>query len=247
MKTYLLSILDKFKHFDEKLDATALICSRPWEIFNGGGDKLKLFFKQDKTLIYSDNGVVTYGTWDYEPVSHSVIYSISGTSLLLHPYYYDNEIFALQQDGLNKYLILIDGQNIASYKQLENISDRISNRISGLLEDEKKREKEEQRIANEKQKQEAEKIWQSQKGEILSLNHKYREFQMLWIIPALLAIVFIGILVWGAAANATSDVACIIGIIVFFSGVISCISLLIICANIEETLHKEFIDSYLRS
>ena len=47
----------------------------------------------------------------------------------------------------------------------------------------------------------------------------------------------------GAAANATSDVACIIGIIVFFSGVISCISLLIICANIEETLHKEFIDS----
>lgn len=247
MKTYLLSILDKFKHFDEKLDATALICSRPWEIFNGGGDKLKLFFKQDKTLIYSDNGVVTYGTWDYEPVSHSVIYSISGTSLLLHPYYYDNEIFALQQDGLNKYLILIDGQNIASYKQLENISDRISNRISGLLEDEKKREKEEQRIANEKQKQEAEKIWQSQKGEILSLNHKYREFQMLWIIPALLAIVFIGILVWGGAANATSDVACIIGIIVFFSGVISCISLLIICANIEETLHKEFIDSYLRS
>ena len=197
MKTYLLSILDKFKHFDEKLDATALICSRPWEIFNGGGDKLKLFFKQDKTLIYSDNGVVTYGTWDYEPVSHSVIYSISGTSLLLHPYYYDNEIFALQQDGLNKYLILIDGQNIASYKQLENISDRISNRISGLLEDEKKREKEEQRIANEKQKQEAEKIWQSQKGEILSLNHKYREFR-------------------GAAANATSDVACIIGIIVFF-------------------------------
>lgn len=216
MKTYLLSILDKFKHFDEKLDATALICSRPWEIFNGGGDKLKLFFKQDKTLIYSDNGVVTYGTWDYEPVSHSVIYSISGTSLLLLPYYYDNEIFALQQDGLNKYLILIDGQNIASYKQLENISDRISNRISGLLKDEKKREKEEQRIANKKQKQEAEKIWQSQKGEILSLNHKYREFQMLWIIPALLAIVFIGILVWGAAANATSDVACIIGIIVFF-------------------------------
>ena len=157
MKTYLLSILDKFKHFDEKLDATALICSRPWEIFNGGGDKLKLFFKQDKTLIYSDNGVVTYGTWDYEPVSHSVIYSISGTSLLLHPYYYDNEIFALQQDGLNKYLILIDGQKIASYKQLENISDRISNRISGLLGDEKKREEEEeQRIANEKQKQEAE-------------------------------------------------------------------------------------------
>ena len=70
---------------------------------------------------------------------------------------------------------------------------------------------------------------------------------MLWIIPALLAIVFIGILVWGGTANATSDVACIIGIIVFFSGVISCISLLIICANIEETLHKEFIDSYLRS
>jgi hypothetical protein len=154
MKTYILDILNKAKRFSEGLDAKTILCNRSWLVFNDNNKKQVLIFQPDGTLLSSLNGLVKTGEWQYISANKSVVISFDSTSLMLHPYFYDNQIFSLQQDGMKNYLFLLDENKVSNYNQLEDLN----NHVRRFLEDEKRKqiEAEQKRVIEEKRKKEEE-------------------------------------------------------------------------------------------
>lgn len=108
MKTYILSILDRYKKFNENLDVKALLCEKSWLVFNDSGEKELYIFQEDNTLLVSYAGRVTMGTWKYIPANRSLLISANGESYMFHPAYVDGILLALQQDGTRNYCFMID-------------------------------------------------------------------------------------------------------------------------------------------
>ena len=154
MKTYILDILNKARRFSEGLDAKTILCNRSWLVFNDNNKKQVLIFQPDGTLLSSLNGLVKTGEWQYISANKSVVISFDSTSLMLHPYFYDNQIFSLQQDGMKNYLFLLDENKVSNYNQLEDLN----NHVRRFLEDEKRKqiEAEQKRVIEEKRKKEEE-------------------------------------------------------------------------------------------
>lgn len=112
MKAYLLDVFSEYKRFSQGLDVKAIICNRPWYIFNEDGEKEVLIFQKDGSIIVSNNGIVSDGTWKYIPANTSLIITTSEASLMLHPIYTDNNIIAMNLDGSEEVLLLIDENKI---------------------------------------------------------------------------------------------------------------------------------------
>lgn len=112
MKAYLLDVFSEYKRFSQGLDVKAIICNRPWYIFNEAGEKEVLIFQKDGSIIVSNNGIVSEGTWKYIPANTSLIITTSEASLMLHPIYTDNNIIAMNLDGSEEVLLLIDENKI---------------------------------------------------------------------------------------------------------------------------------------
>ena len=108
MKTYLLDILNKYNRFSEKLDVKTILCNKAWLVFNDEGKKELFIFQEDGSLIASVNGNVTYANWQYIPANKSVIISYDKERFMLHPAFIDNIIFALQQDGTERFAFMIE-------------------------------------------------------------------------------------------------------------------------------------------
>lgn len=108
MKTFFFDTLNRYKRFSEKLDAKTILCNKSWWIFNDSGEKEIYIFQEDGSLIISFNGKVTHATWQYIPANKSLVISTSKESYMLHPAFVDENIFALQQDGTNKFAFMID-------------------------------------------------------------------------------------------------------------------------------------------
>ena len=117
MKTYLLDILNKYNRFSESLDVKTILCNKSWLAFNDTGDKELYIFQENGSLIVSINGKVINGTWQYISTNKSIILSFKGQAYMLHPSFFDKTIFALQQDGTNRYAFMIDEQQSQSFNQ----------------------------------------------------------------------------------------------------------------------------------
>ena len=116
MRTYLLDILNRYNRFSENLDVKTILCNKSWLIFNDTGDKELYIFQENGSLIVSINGKVTNGTWQYISTNKSIILSFKGQAYMLHPSFFDKTIFALQQDGTNRYAFMIDEQQSQSFQ-----------------------------------------------------------------------------------------------------------------------------------
>lgn len=108
MRTYLLDILNRYNRFSENLDVKTILCNKSWLIFNDTGDKELYIFQENGSLIASVNGNVFNGNWQYISANKSIIISFKEKSYMLHPSFFDKTIFALQQDGTNRYAFMID-------------------------------------------------------------------------------------------------------------------------------------------
>lgn len=122
MKTYLLDILNKYNRFSENLDVKTILCNKSWWIFNDSGNKELYIFQDDSSLIASVNGNVNNGTWQYIPANKSLIISFKEQSYMLHPSFIDNVVFALQQDGTERFLFMINEEQFNSF-QLKSLND----------------------------------------------------------------------------------------------------------------------------
>lgn len=160
MKTYLLDILNKYNRFSENLDVKTILCNKSWLVFNDTGNKELYIFQENGNLIASVNGNVHNGNWQYISANKSIILSFKEQSYMLHPSFFDKTIFALQQDGTNKYAFMIDEKQSQSFqpKSLTELNSYFENIERKRIEEEQRRIRlqVEQEKANEQRKIEEE-------------------------------------------------------------------------------------------
>ena len=155
MKTYVLDILNRYKRFSEKQDVKAILCNKSWWIFNDSGEKEIYIFQEDGSLIISLNGKVTRATWQYIPANKSLIIGTANESYMLHPAFIDEKIFALQQDGINKFAFMIDEQKSGSFapKSLNELTNYFKQKEALRIQHEQRKQQlyiEQQRKAEQK-------------------------------------------------------------------------------------------------
>ena len=108
MQTYFSNIIPSLARFSKKLDDITLLTSKHWVILNETTQiKSTYIFRNNKELIVSENGVVIHGTWDYLGFN-KILLRFNNNSFLFQHGFLENDILALQLDGMNKYAIFIN-------------------------------------------------------------------------------------------------------------------------------------------
>ena len=180
MRTYLLDILNRYNRLSESLDVKTILCNKSWLIFNDTGDKELYIFQENGSLIASVNGEVINATWQYVPANKSIILSFKGQSYMLHPSFLDKNIFALQQDGTNRYAFMIDEKQSQSFqpKSLTELKSYFENIERKRIEEEQHRKKlwtEQQKEIERRRIEEERREWiKQQQEEIQQYKNKKR-------------------------------------------------------------------------
>lgn len=157
MKTYILNLSRDIKNWSNTLDATTIICSKSWLVFNEEGKKEVFIFRKDGSLIISVDGKVSRASWEYLAVNSSLLISTEdGETFMLNPILYDNRVFTLQLDGTNEYSFLIDQQEVERLclNTLESLNLYINNN------DEFEKRLASQRVKEYEDEREAKKEWE---------------------------------------------------------------------------------------
>lgn len=170
MKTFLLDSFNRYKRFSEELDVKTILCNKSWLIFNDCGDKELYVFQENGSLIASVNGNVTNAKWQYIPANKSLVVSFREQSFMFHPSFINNVIFALQQDGTERFAFMINEEQSESFypkslKELNNYFEGIERKRIEAEEQEKRwlieqQRKEQQRIEEEYKRQQQYRIEQ---------------------------------------------------------------------------------------
>lgn len=184
MRTYLMRIPDILRGVSETLDVAATLCDRSWVVFNDDGVKILFIFERDGTLIVSKNGVVSRQSWSYIKATKAILIDNAEQSFLLHPAFIDNVVFALNQDGTQHHLFMIDEGQIDKFPQftLDILNKYFTSKVQ-QIEEEKERERKEveKRLIRVRINRIAEK-------ELKPLATKYK----VWHYMPLLIIIFLG-------------------------------------------------------
>lgn len=191
MKTYLLDILNRYKRFSETLDVKTILCNKSWLIFNDGGEKEVYIFQEDGSLIISFAGKVTQAKWQYLPVNKSLIISANEDAYMLHPAFVDEKVFALQQDGTDKFAFMIDERQSIDFfpKTLIELTTYFEEKERKKLQEQQmahQKALEQERINEQKEKEEAWKErllaearekWEMEMDSILGDDLEYARFK----------------------------------------------------------------------
>ena len=111
MKVYILDTINKLQRFSENLDVITILCNKSWCVFNDSDEKEVYIFQEDGNLIISNCGKVTKGSWQYLSANKSIIINGNNQSYMLHPAFIDEVIFALNLDGTQQCVFMIDENN----------------------------------------------------------------------------------------------------------------------------------------
>lgn len=149
MKAYLLDIPNKYNRFSKNLDVKAILCNKSWLVFNDSGDKELYIFQENGSLITSVNGSVINATWQYISTNNSLVISFKEQSYMLHPSFKDDVIFALQQDGTERFVFMIEENqsNFFHPKSLKELTAYFENKERRNIE---KRQQEKESCCNNK-------------------------------------------------------------------------------------------------
>lgn len=159
MKTYLLNIPKELKKFSQELDAKALLCNKTWEVLNDEGNKQVFIFQNDGKLLISTNGDVTNSTWQFITANYSIVITVKDQTTMLRPAFIDGVIFAMQKDGTQECLFLIDEHNksICPNRTLTELKLYFHKEVEKILEAEAKQREQPQREQERKKREEEQK------------------------------------------------------------------------------------------
>ena len=164
MKTYILSIIKDIQKYSENLDAKAILCNKPWIVFNDAGEKEVYIFKKEGKLRIVLSGRVFDTSWEYESSNKSIIINGVDERYMVHPAFVDGTVLALNVDGTDKYSFLIEEENAKEFapKTLTELNDYFLELKQRKLEDERRlieaKEIEKKKKAQEKLRLEKERI-----------------------------------------------------------------------------------------
>lgn len=225
MKTYLLDVLNKFQRFSENLDVKTILCNKAWLIFNDSGDKEVYIFQDDGTLLVSVNGEVSNAAWQYVSANKSLIISSDGHSYMLRPSFMDDVIFALQQDGTNKFAFMIHEEQSKYFqpKSLAELNAYFEAKVQKQLE--AKRQAELNAIAEKRAEREqalrrmASEEWDKDKKYVLKSDSQYQALKrkcikrgLIWTVAICLVILAFALFstysIFGNGLHLREEVAC---------------------------------------
>lgn len=196
MKTYLLNIPNELKRISQELDVKAVLCNKTWEALNNEGNKQVFIFQNQNKLLISTNGNVTNSTWEFISANNSIVITAEGQTTMLRPAFIDGVIFAMQKDGTQECLFLIDEHNksICPNRTLTELSSYFQRKLEKL-------EKKPKDIAEqqEEEKKRLERIAEEHQDEIKALIEKRKKRYVflisfastLFLISVILSFVYI--------------------------------------------------------
>ena len=109
MKTYISNTIQRLKRYSKQLDAQSILYGKNWEVFNDTGEKEVFIFRPNSELLISRNGLVQKGKWELLSIT-SMIIDIDNKSYLLNTAFADDKFLALQLDGTNGCIMLIESE-----------------------------------------------------------------------------------------------------------------------------------------
>ena len=199
MKTYLLDALNRYKRFSKTLDVKAVLCNKSWQIFNDTGEKEVYIFQEDGSLIVSCDGKVRYVAWQFIPANQSLIINAGEESYMLHPAFIDEKIFALQQDGTNKFVFMIDEKQSDAFmpKSLLELAFYFEQQEHKKTQEERKLQQHNAEQEREQQikwkRKEAEMAWERDRETILKDDVRYRKYKKIyWVLSIAISIIPVG-------------------------------------------------------
>ena len=251
MKTYLLDALNKFQRFSENLDVKTILCNKAWLIFNDSGDKEVYIFQEDGTLLVSVNGEVSNAAWQYVSANKSLIISSDGHSYMFRPSFMDDVIFALQQDGTNKFAFMIHEEQSKYFhpKSLAELNAYLEEKVQKRLENQWQ---EDFTISKEKLKDVAYKKWAEERENILKHDAKYKVLKRKdSIVNILLAVLILSFLFFLLSCSIECNDLSPIGALVSF--VLFIIVLFVVAApvwakksNYLNEKREEYVSQYMK-
>ena len=195
MKTYLLNIPKELKRISQELDVKAVLCNKTWEALNDEGNKQVFIFQNQNKLLISTNGNVTNSTWEFISANNSIVITAEGQTTMLRPAFIDGVIFAMQKDGTQECLFLIDEHNksICPNRTLTELRSYFQRKLEKL-------EKKPKDIAEqqEEEKKRLERIAEEHQDEIKALIEKRKKRYIflisfastLFLISVILSVIF---------------------------------------------------------
>ncbi len=153
MKRFLINIPQRLRLKSRELDAQAVLCNRAWTVFNDEGIKQLFIFQPDGSLLITTDGVVAHSSWRYLSVNNSIIITSGEKSVMLHPAFVDNTVFALEQDGGTGLYFMIDEKNQLSFfpKTLTDLRLYFQRKEQALIEQEQREREDRERQRKEQE------------------------------------------------------------------------------------------------
>lgn len=123
MKTFITDIFPKIQRFSKKLDQLTLLTNQNWVSLSDIVDSKTVFiFRQNNQILFSEDGKVEKGNWEYLG-NQSILLEKQAQSFLLKHAFLDDNILALKLDSSNEYAVFINETKYG--KEINNIQDVI--------------------------------------------------------------------------------------------------------------------------
>lgn len=155
MKLFKDIIPERLLQKELSLDVSSVLCEQVWEAFNDEGIKQVLIFKSNGELLVSTDGNVSNGSWSFIPSNQGVIISSNDGAKMYHPVYLDSAVFALQLDGRQDTLFLINSQSAPLFQKRTNeeLGAYFSSKEDELNVEEKRREEQAKRTSEKREEE----------------------------------------------------------------------------------------------
>ena len=247
MKTYILDSINRIKRLGENLDAKTILCNKSWQIFNDTGEKELYIFQENGDILLSTNGIVSQGKWQYISANKSILISVKENSYMLHPSFSINNIMAMNLDGTERYMLMIEEKSLLAL-QLKSLEDLNQYLLSIENEEERKEKDKEYKKKEEELQKAAMKAWAANKKHILDSNKEYKRIKTLSMIYALSTFILPFVLITFLFLFNTEN-SFIIAIIVVFAFFVLLFSFLLYDNKCNEIIREQqvlFINNYMK-
>ena len=248
MKTYILDSINRIKRLGENLDAKTILCNKSWQIFNDTGEKELYIFQENGDILLSTNGIVSQGKWQYISANKSILISVKENSYMLHPSFSINNIMAMNLDGTERYMLMIEEQSLLAL-QVKTTEDLNKYLLSLEHEDEKEENEKVQKRIEEELQEAAMKAWAANKKSILDSNKEYKRYKKKF--ASYIAVCFLAPIVSLLFfMNSLDTEYAIIGVVIisicFFFPLIEMVTYDAKCSEISGKQQKIFIENYIK-
>lgn len=145
MKYFLLNSIKRIKQYSQQLDTESVLSNKSWYVFSDTGEKIVFMFRSNAELLIVVNGKVNKGKWELLP-NKALLIDMGSESYLYNSAFVENQLLALNLDGANDCLIMIEEglKNQLALNSVDKIDKYLENKYIIQPELELRRKKEEE-------------------------------------------------------------------------------------------------------